>query len=307
MILLGALLFGVMPSAAKFAYRDGANALSVILGRSVIGVVVLLLFIGVTGRTTGISARNMRRSFLAGIAHVFAAIGVLASIVYIDISLASIILFLYPFPIAIYAHWRGETRLTLTTVALMVLATLGLAMVLGTDWVDTDPRGIAIAAMGAVAFSVMILAMVELGKTVGAPRSNLLMTKWAVLIFGLVAIAGPVHRSGGCTCAAKFAIRMVRACRRRHHLFAGIPVLFYQREHHRRSARIGPEYFRAGDDYPVRGRAGRRNTQPGSMDRRGAGDRQPADDRTNPSSMRPVWDQGSSRTAPWLAFATSEA
>jgi hypothetical protein len=95
LILLGAMLIGLMPAFAKFAYLDGANALLLLLARSIIGVAILVVFILLTGRAPGVTPVKMRRSFNAGLSHVFATIGLLGSIVYIDISLANIILFLY--------------------------------------------------------------------------------------------------------------------------------------------------------------------------------------------------------------------
>lgn len=191
LILAGAVLIGLMPAAAKYAYLEGANPLLVLLGRSVVGLIVLLAFIYATGRRPGITVEHMRLALPAGAAHIVAAIGILTSIAYIDISLASIIVFLYPFPVAIAAHIRGETPLGPVMVFLMLIATVGLTLVLGVEWQRTDPVGVALAVMATLGFSIMILAMADLTKVVGAPNSNLLMTLWAVLIFGAITILAP--------------------------------------------------------------------------------------------------------------------
>lgn len=191
LVLFGALFFGLLPSAAQLAYDDGANVLFVIMFRALVGIAVFLIIMAATGRNAGLSLGILRRSWLTGLSSAGGALGLFASIRYIDISQASMVLFLYPFPVAVIAHIRGQTRLTLPVVCLMALATFGTYLVIGVSTETPDWRGLAFAFLGMASFTVMIMVMSDLTKQVGAIGSNLVMAIWSLGIFSLVALIGP--------------------------------------------------------------------------------------------------------------------
>ena len=132
LIFVGAIMFGLLPTAAKFAYFDGANALFVMLSRAVIGMLAMLAFMLVIKKSPILTLQLFKRSWISGVAHSLSAVGILVSIIYIDISLASMILFMFPFPIAIVSHLRGDTPSTKSILMLIILAVVGLALVLAT-------------------------------------------------------------------------------------------------------------------------------------------------------------------------------
>lgn len=193
LLCLGAaLVFGLVPSLARFAYADGASVLLVLLGRSIVGFLVLLAFPGLNGVRPDLSVPSIKRATTAGWAHAVAAFGILGSIAYIDVALAMIIFFLHPFPIAVVAHLKGQTPLTPAILGLMVVAIIGLAFVLGPDFNHTNPIGIIIAIVGAIAATVMIISMADVTKSVGPVNANLLLALWAAFIYAVIAIIGPL-------------------------------------------------------------------------------------------------------------------
>ncbi len=192
LIVMGAVLIGFMPTSAKIAYADGANALAVLLFRSIFGAAGLMLFLAMRRQRVMIDRKHFKSAAIAGVMHMVAAVGILGSIVYIDISLASVIIFLYPFIVAVVNHQRGTTRLGLSTIALMGLATLGLALALGVSFGTLHPMGIFLSALGAVAIAIMILGVSDISTKVGPLQANLHMVIWAAIYFAILAVLLPL-------------------------------------------------------------------------------------------------------------------
>ncbi len=191
MILLGSVFVGVMPNAAKIAYQDGANPLALILLRTIFGALGMALFMIVRGRKFGIARTHVKQSAIAGIAQFFCALGFMGSVAYIDVSLASLLIFFFPFIVAVISHWRGDIRLTPMIVGCMIVATVGLGLALGVKFGELDMRGVYLAIIGAIAMATMVFSASSLSSAIGATPANFFMTCWAAFYYAAVALILP--------------------------------------------------------------------------------------------------------------------
>ena len=134
LVLLGAFAIGVMPSAAKIAYQEGANPLAAIMLRSLIGVCGIGIYLWIRRSTFKIGWPAFRFSSVTGVMQSLNSIGIMGSVAYIDISLAVLIIFCFPFLVFIYNHFWGSTRMTGLIVACFLVAIGGLGLALGVEY-----------------------------------------------------------------------------------------------------------------------------------------------------------------------------
>ena len=131
LILAGALAIGIMPSAAKIAYQEGANPMSAIILRSLIGVIGIAVYMAIRRYPFKIGWKAFRFSSVTGITQSFNSLGIMGSVAYIDVSLAVLIIFCFPFWVSIYNHFTGNSRLTPTITVCFLVALAGLGWRLG--------------------------------------------------------------------------------------------------------------------------------------------------------------------------------
>ncbi|MCV2871266.1 DMT family transporter [Defluviimonas sp. WL0050] len=191
-IIVAALFIGLMPNAAKLAYGEGANPIAVLVIRAVVAVTGLAVFLRMRGNMLSIPRPFVRKTALAGIAMLFSAGGGMSAVAYIDVSLASVLFFTFPFFVAAVNHFRGLTRLGRAEVICMILAFLGLALALGVSLENANLTGIALALVSSLGIAVTVLATTDTSIALGAVRANLHMTLWAGAYFILLAVLGPL-------------------------------------------------------------------------------------------------------------------
>ncbi len=178
-----------LPTTARFALQSGSDVLSVAFARGI--VATLILFVVVLGLK--LSLRLPRRlllpSLVVGIAAALFVYGMYRAILTINISLALLILFLYPLVIATWEHVSGSTRIQPLQWIWGLVACSGLLLILGVKLDQVSLIGVAMALMAMFATVVITLVNTRITAATGSLLANLYMSLWTLLLFGAAILA----------------------------------------------------------------------------------------------------------------------
>lgn len=191
MVLLGAVAIGLMPSATKIAYQEGANPLAVITLRCLIGMFGIGLYMLATRQAFKIERSALRFSTLSGVAQAFNSLGIIGALAFIDVSITVLIFSCFPFLIAIVEHYRGRSKITLFVTGCITSALIGLSMTLGVSLDDLNSTGLVLAVVALISVTFMVLIVSQSVMQIGAIPANFYMSAWASLYFVIFAIAAP--------------------------------------------------------------------------------------------------------------------
>ena len=111
--------------------------------------------------------------------------GVYAAITSINISLALLILYLYPVVLAIHQHRQGVMRIGPAQWLCALLTCAGLALILGVRIEQMNLGGVALALMAMLATVVITVTNMRVTATMGSLASNFYMSLWSLVIFAL--------------------------------------------------------------------------------------------------------------------------
>ena len=182
-VLLSGLGVVFLPTTAKLAYLDGSNVLTVAVARGFIAVVLLALIASILRLGLRMPRELIRTSLIAGVGQAIFVYGIYAAIETINISLALLILYLYPTILALHQHRLGIIRVRPVQWAFALCACGGLALILGVGFEQISLAGISLAVMAMLATVVITVTNVRVTASLGSLVSNLYMSLWSLLIF----------------------------------------------------------------------------------------------------------------------------
>jgi len=187
LVLLSGVAIAVVPTSAKLAFDAGANTLTVVTLRGVVGLALMALFMAAFGQSFRLPARTLIPSAAAGLAHALVAYGFIGSVAHIPVGLAVLIYATHPILLALVFHLQGRERLSPRKLALAFMVLIGLALVLGGGGAEPNVTGIALAGLA----SLVVCRVILLGANAqrgGATSTqvNLIMIAVATIVCGIV-------------------------------------------------------------------------------------------------------------------------
>lgn len=150
--------YGLNPLFAKPLYRLGFDVPSVLLYRYVLAAIILAALMAIKGQPFALSRRELPALLSAGALFALSSLTLFSSYNYMDVGVASTILYITPVFVAIIMAVRYGQRLSPVAAATIVIAIIGIAMLSTKDGGEVhNPLGIALVAMSALTYAIYMV------------------------------------------------------------------------------------------------------------------------------------------------------
>ncbi len=155
--LASAITFATSITLVALIYEDGANVHAVNLSRALAFAGVVALILALRRVSPALPPRSTLQCVLVGLLFCGELYGLVASIQYIPVGLAVLIMYTYPLMVAVSGWLRGTESFTLDRLLAVLAAFAGLALALNAPEDQIDWRGVAWAAFTAASFAAVLV------------------------------------------------------------------------------------------------------------------------------------------------------
>ncbi len=156
--MISAFSFGIAVPLASITYSGGANPITLAIIRTMVMSVIAVLLVLLLKRDWRVPQEAVFSTSLVAIGMACLSIGILNAVNYIPVSLAILIMYIYPALVVVLETILLGQRLSILRLITCLLAFTGLALVLGPSFSDLDWRGIAFAVLACISSTTVMLA-----------------------------------------------------------------------------------------------------------------------------------------------------
>jgi drug/metabolite transporter (DMT)-like permease len=172
LIVISSMCFAVVPNSAKLALDNGASLYFLLLSRFIIGAAILLPYLVVTRASFSIPHKGMFPLVLTGITALILLAATYHAVEFIDIGLVLLILYSFPFGVAILARLKRGERLSISRWLCMGVVLVGLGIMIYDGQSDINFYGVFISVIGLISFILFIETSSQLAIKMGGAALN---------------------------------------------------------------------------------------------------------------------------------------
>lgn len=184
---LASCTYGLNPLFAKPLYSMGLDVLSVLFYRYIIAAVIMGVIIKARGNTFNVPRRCIAPMIVNGLLFAMSSITLFASYQYMDVGIASTMLYLTPVFVAVIMALFFKERLSLSKVLIIIVALIGIGMLsIKSDSTFHSPTGIILVMLSALSYG-LYMVIVNRSKLKEMPSMPLAMYNVliGVVVFGV--------------------------------------------------------------------------------------------------------------------------
>ena len=155
--LVAGILFGLIGPTTKIAYNAGASVGLAIFLRYAVASIIILPFVPYQKNLISNYKKNFRYFLSIAVGSIFLTLGLLTSVIFIEVSLTILIFCLYPIYVLLYSIIIDKEKILLTVKILFFITFIGIVMVLGPSFKVINIVGIILAIVASLGATSMII------------------------------------------------------------------------------------------------------------------------------------------------------
>ena len=155
--LVAGILFGLIGPTTKIAYNSGASGALTIFLRYAVASIIILPFIPYQKNLLEIFKKNLKYFLSISAGSILLTLGLLTSVIFIEVSLTILIFCLYPIYVLLFSIIVDKEKISLTVKILFFVTFLGIVLVIGPSFKVINIIGILLAFLASLGSTSMII------------------------------------------------------------------------------------------------------------------------------------------------------
>ena len=155
--LVAGILFGLIGPTTKIAYNSGASVALTIFLRYAVASIIIVPFIPYQKNLLEIFKKNLKYFLSISAGSILLTLGLLTSVIFIEVSLTILIFCLYPIYVLLFSIIVDKEKISLTVKILFFVTFLGIVLVIGPSFKVINIVGILLAFLASLGSTSMII------------------------------------------------------------------------------------------------------------------------------------------------------